>query len=223
MKKLAAQKPAMPAAPAYDAVYAPLPAPYGGPPAFGQACCIRLDSAERGNMGGYHSVGPQAPVLSFLQHPAVVLTNVKADEQGSVHVPPQQLQQLMSSATASAGDAHARSNAADAVRGYSCVYFAVYVPHQPGQFCSARCVVQGAQTADQLVEPDSCRDLGLTRDVQEDDILALVGCFRTLALGKKCSTWGSAMMPANHTPANSSRVVLAVSTRYPDSENIVLT
>lgn len=131
-----------------------------------------------------HHPSAQSPVLSFLLNPGIVLTDLAVDvDTGVLSLSAEDLQQLLTAAVGLQTAASGGSEVGYAgLSVFSHVYVAAYVPQERGQCSSARCVVQGARSAEQMAEPSNRRDLGLMRAVQEDDILALVRAVRALLL-----------------------------------------
>lgn len=132
---------------------------------------------------------PQAPVLGFIKHPAVVLAGLEPDMDGSLVVPAEMLQQLLQEApAAAAGPAAAGAGAGTGpkpeegaetssvlgVGGFSVVYVAAFDLQQPGQFASCFAPIQGGTAAEAAALPEGRRDLGLAAGVDNDAISALV-------------------------------------------------
>jgi hypothetical protein len=132
-----------------------------------------------------HVLSAEVHVLGFLKHPAVVLAGLEPSQDGVLELSAEQLQQLLaeSAAAAAAGDSStpgsgsSRNNSYDMLHGpggFAVVHVAAYDVQQPGHFSSCIVAVKGAAAPEAAAEPDGRRDLGLTADVPDDAICALV-------------------------------------------------
>lgn len=165
---------------AADCMHPHMAAAYGGgcPPPI--ACC----AAPAGGINlARQVVQAETPVLSFLAHPAAVLTQLQLGPDGVLHIGPGQLQQLLAEA---AGDAAAQAPASAAgggvlaALGCRVVYAAVYDIAAPGQFGAAWAPCLQQEGVSNVQEPCGClsaaavRDMGLQRPVDPAVVSALV-------------------------------------------------
>lgn len=198
------------------AVLACMAAPIGPP---GMACPVgfglsRNQVPEQAVYQSKRLINAQVPVLGFVKNSAVLLAGLEPGSGGSVVWPAEQLQQLLQEATSTAaGHAESSSSSSSSVfgpGGFTVVYVAAYIPKQPGQFSSSFAAIEGAAGPEASVQPDARRDLGLTTDIDDTAIHALVSncvsCdYRVSGVRTKCgcfvvpisSTFSSRVPPKN--------------------------